>query len=75
VSDLRSKVQKRVQPATAAKPVADVLKSERSDVKRTTLYLSTDDVRALKQIALDEGTSMTALVNEGIAQVLRSRAR
>lgn len=73
MSDLRSKVQKRVQPAAAAKPVADVLKSERSDVKRTTLYLSIDDVRALKQIALDEGTSMTALVNEGIAHVLQNR--
>lgn len=75
MSDLRSKVQKRVQPAAAAKPVADVLKSERSDVKRTTLYLSTDDVRALKQIALDEGTTMTALVNEGIAGVLQSRRK
>ncbi|ADG80828.1 Antitoxin-like ribbon-helix-helix domain-containing protein OS=Tsukamurella paurometabola (strain ATCC 8368 / DSM / CCUG 35730 / CIP 100753 / JCM 10117/ KCTC 9821 / NBRC 16120 / NCIMB 702349 / NCTC 13040) OX=521096 GN=Tpau_4262 PE=4 SV=1 [Tsukamurella paurometabola] len=75
MSDLRSKVQKRVQPAAAAKPVADVLKSERSDVKRTTLYLSTDDVRALKQLALDEDTTMTALVNEGIAWVLQSRSK
>lgn len=71
---LRNKVRRRVQDSPA-RPVGDVLKVERDDVRRTTLYLPVAHVRELKKIAADEDSTMTALVQEGIAHVLRSRGR
>ena len=70
MSDLRSKVQRRVKD-TAEKSPSDILKAEGTGMRRTTVYLPADSVRALKRIAADEDTTMSALINEGVEVVLR----
>lgn len=72
MSDLRAKIGKRVQEAPA-KSVREVFTAEDRGVRKTTLYLPVEHVRELKKLAADEDTSMTALVQEGIAHVLRAR--
>lgn len=74
MSDLRAKIGKRVQDAPA-KSVQEVFKAEDRDVRKTTLYLPVEHIRELKKLAADEDTSMTALVQEGITHVLRSRGQ
>ena len=70
MNDLRSKVQRRVKE-TPEKSVKDVLKAERSDVKRTTIYIPSESARALKRLAADQDTTMTALINEGVELILK----
>ena len=70
MSDLRSKVQRRVK-STAEKAPNEILKAQGAELRRTTVYFPADSVRALKRLAADEDTTMSALINEGVEVVLQ----
>lgn len=70
MNDLRSKVQRRVKD-TAEKSPSDILKTEGTGMRRTTVYLPADSVRALKRLAADEDTTMSALINEGVETIIK----
>lgn len=42
-----------------------------SDKRRTTLWIDSSKWRTLKLLAMDHGTSMTALVDQGIDLILK----
>jgi hypothetical protein len=48
-------------------------KSSRVNEKRVIGYFTADLRRALRQIALDQGTSLQALIGEGVDLLLKTR--
>jgi hypothetical protein len=63
MSDLTSKMAARVK-SEPTRRAAEVFRSTSDDMQRATVYLPRATVRALKQAALDRGTSMSRILTE-----------
>lgn len=63
MSDLTAKMAARVQ-TEPAKRAAEAFRSPADDMQRTTVYLPKATVRALKQSALDQDTSMSKILTD-----------
>lgn len=72
-SDLRSKMGRRL--SADAKPARTVLSQAAEDVRRMTIYLPADDATALKVLAAEQGTSMSALISAEVRELLQREGR
>ncbi len=72
MSDLSAKMSRRVQ-AAPTKRAAEVFRAPTRDMQRVTVYLPKDTVRALKQAALDDGTSVSRILTERAEKWLKGR--
>lgn len=73
MSDLTSKMARRVQPA--ARPAAEAFHPPSREMTRVTVYLPKDLVRGLKLAALDGGTSMSKILTAEAAKWLEAQPR
>ena len=46
---------------------------KQTDKKQTTMYISQEQIRRLKYMAFDEGTTVTALVEKAITQFIEAK--
>jgi len=72
-NDLRAKMGRRV--STESRPARTVLAQAAEDVRRMTIYLPADDATALKVLAAEQGTSMSALISAEVRELLQREGR
>lgn len=72
MSDLSARMSARVNTAPST-PVRDTFRTPAHDMQRTTVYLPRDLVKALKQAALDEHTSMSKILTQQATQWLTQK--
>lgn len=72
-NDLRSKMGRRV--SADSQPARTVLSQASDDVRRMTIYLPTEDATALKIMAAEQGTSMSALIAAEVRSLLKHKGR
>ena len=72
-NNLRAKMGRRV--SADAKPARTVLSQASEDVRRMTIYLPAEDATALKILAAEQGTSMSALISAEVKALLQREER
>lgn len=72
-NNLRAKMGRRV--SADAKPARTVLSQASEDVRRMTIYLPAEDATALKILAAEQGTSMSALISAEVRALLQREER
>lgn len=72
-NNLRAKMGRRV--SADAKPARTVLSQTSEDVRRMTIYLPAEDATALKILAAEQGTSMSALISAEVKALLQREER
>ncbi len=74
MSDLSARMSARVNTGPST-PVRDTFRAPADDMQRATVYLPRDLVKALKQAALDDNTSMSKILTEQATQWLTQRRK
>lgn len=72
-NDLRSKMGRRL--SADAKPARSILSQSSEDARRMTIYLPAEDATALKILAAEQGTSMSALIAAEVRELLQRKGR
>lgn len=72
--NLAARMAARVQPGKA-KPVSEAFRSPSEDTHRTTVYLPVSVHKGLKRAALDEDTTVSAILTELADQYLKAHKR